>query len=530
MSLRMDRANQVRQILSTRGLTLYRVCQQSAEIFGRSSRFYVPHNLYYDVGNPPLIPTIHQMIALSHITNYRLYDWLAVFGFDLDKISKLRLLIPRPGTTLVDPVVYDTHAWIPWFAERPKAGPVPPIAPLGQFLASATPRRSGELLARSERRFLYGKVGEGDVHAFPHLAPGSIFRVDELRSEELVSDAKNSAERRFFLVEHGFGFTCSQLVVLGKDRIVLHSPQRHCAQLELRLGREARIIGVVDAEIRPITCHQTVRMPHCSAAPPKSQPLFAPNLQTNLKDLLRSSRLRLGLSFRDASGMSRWIASTLSDQLYFAAPSTLSDYETLLAPPRHIQKIITLCVLYCIDFQGFLRACGLPLDQNGHEPIPDELVPRQVPNRSPAPHIPNGQEGAQEDGGFLDSLTKQWEEVPLFLRHSLNELTGIKNFSFSDVFWVGGDEAPIHPLLINATFVAVNRRVKNPAQSKTACEPPLCLILKRDGSYMCGCCALNQGNLVVRSYRGGSCGTQQFRNGIDAEIIGRVTTILRRLL
>ena len=73
MSLRMDRANQVRQILSTRGLTLYRVCQQSAEIFGRSSRFYVPHNLYYDVGNPSLIPTIHQMLALSHVTNYRLY-------------------------------------------------------------------------------------------------------------------------------------------------------------------------------------------------------------------------------------------------------------------------------------------------------------------------------------------------------------------------------------------------------------------------------------------------------------------------
>jgi len=49
----MDRAEQVRQILSTRGLTLYRVSQQSAEIFGRSSRFHVPHNLYYDIEIPP---------------------------------------------------------------------------------------------------------------------------------------------------------------------------------------------------------------------------------------------------------------------------------------------------------------------------------------------------------------------------------------------------------------------------------------------------------------------------------------------
>jgi hypothetical protein len=89
---------------------------------------------------------------------------------------------------------------------------------------------------------------------------------------------------------------------------------------------------------------------------------------------------------------------------------------------------------------------------------------------------------------------------------------------------------PSHPLLIDATFVVVNRRVKNPAQPKTACEPPLCLLLKRGGSYLCGCCALHQGNLVVRAYPGGRLATQQFRNGIDAEVIGKVTAIVRRLL
>jgi hypothetical protein len=123
----------------------------------------------------------------------------------------------------------------------------------------------------------------------------------------------------------------------------------------------------------------------------------------------------------------------------------------------------------------------------------------------------------------------QWEEVPFFLRYSLNELTGLKNFSPSDVFWVGGDKAPSYPLLINATFIVVNRRVKNPVQSKTACEPPLCLPLKRDGSYVCGSCILHQGNLVFRAYPGGRLTTQQFKNGIDAEVIGQVTTILRRI-
>ena len=486
--------------------------------------------MYYDVGNPSLIPTIHQILALSHITNYRLYDWLVVFGFDLDQISRLQLLIPRQRTTLLDSSVYDLYAWVPWLAERIKEGQVPPIAPLGQFLGAAEPRRARELLALNKRRSLYAKVGEEDMHAFPHLAPGSIVRVDERRSKELLSDGKNNAEGRIFLVEYGFGFTCSRLVVLEKDRIMLDSPQRNCAQLELRLGREARILGVVDAEIRPITCHQTIGMPHRSAALSKPQPLFAPNVQTNLKDLLRNSRLRVGLSFREASGMSRWIASTLSDEHYFAAPSTLSDYETLSAPPRHIQKIITLCVLYCIYFREFLRAAGLPLDHEGRDPIPDELVPRQLPKRSHS-RVPSEEESRQRHG-LLDSLMKLWEEVPLFLRHSLNELTGLKNFSLSDAFWVGGDKTPSHPLLINATFVAVNRRVKKPAQStaKVVREAPLYLLLKRDGSYLCGCCTLQQGSLVVHAHPGGPLGTHQFRNGIDAEVIGQVTTVLKRTL
>ncbi len=527
----MNRAEQVRQILAGKSLTLYRVSQLSAQIFGRSSRFYVPHNLYYDVADSSLTPTIHQMLTLSHITNYRLCDWLAVFGFDLDVIPQLRLLISRQRTTLLDSSVYDTHAWIPWFAERP-AGPTPPIAPLGQLLASAPPRRAADLLALSKKTFLYGKVGDADVFAFPHLAPGSIVRVDAGRSEELWSDTTGNAGRRLFFVEHGFGCTCSQLIVLAKDRVMLHSLLRPCAEIELKLGAEARILGVIDAEIRAVMLHQDTRVPRSSTAIPNPRLSRAPAAQTDLKDLLRGSRARVGLSFREASSVSRLIAGLLSDELFFTAASTLSDYETLSVPPRHIQKTIALCVLYGIDFLQFLRAAGIPLDQAGREPMPDELVPRQGPNRIHELHVTAEEESLRGQGGFLSSLMKQWEEVPLFLRHSLKELTGLKNFSRSDVFWVGGDRTPIHPWLINATFVAVNRRIKRPVQStgKAVCEQPLYLILKRDGMYLCGRCTLDEGKLIVHSYPGGPFGIRQFRNGADAEVVGQVTTILRRIL
>lgn len=529
----MDKTLQVREILRTRGLTLYNVSRRSAELFGRSSPFYVPHNWYYRLARTFSIATIYQVLALSQITNFRLFDWLAVFGFDLDAISRLRLLIPRQQTTILDATVYDTHAWIPWFSERPRTtAPTSSIAPLGRLLTRAAPKRARDLLALNKRRFLYAIVGARDSYALPYFVPGSIVRADARRVEELLLSRNPNGEGPFFLVEHDLGWTCSRLIRLGKHRGLLHCPQRPCAERELLIGRDARILGVIDAEIRLLGRDRRSRgMMAKSAALGQPQFEHRPGEQTSLPDLLRQSRRGVELSFREASTISRWIADTLSDDLYFAAASTLSDYETLSTPPRHIEKIITLCLLYCIGFEQFLRASGFPLGQAGREPIPDALVPRHAPGRNHALPI-IGQNDVPEPGGFLAALANQWEEVPLFLRSSLDEITGLKDFSLSDVFWMGGDEGQRHPLLRNALFVVVNRRARKPpaATGNAICEQRLHLLLRRDGSYLCGRCTLDQGHLVVHGYPGGPVGTQRFRDGIDAEVVGRITTILRGLL
>jgi hypothetical protein len=528
----MHRAERVRQILATRSLTLYSVSQQSAQIFGRSSRFYVPHNLYYDVAVPSFIPTIHQLLALSRITNYRLFDWLAALGCDLEQIPRLRLLIRRQRTTLLDSSVYDTFTWVPWFAGTTTGASVPPIAPLRQFLSTASPKRATELLALNKRKFLYGKVGEADLYALPFLAPGSVVRVDPARTERALLSPGTNPESPFFFVEYAAGFTCSRLAVLGKDRILLRSPQGRCAERELHLGRDARILGTIDAEIRPIVDTCGARQIPGPIGPRRPQFHRSSNSQTTLRELLRTRRIRVGFSFREASIASQLIAETLSDASYFTAPSTLSDYETLSEPPRRIQKVITLCALYGIEFREFLRISGLPLDQEGRHPLPDELVPRTVPSGNHVLRNTSDEGSDHGPSGLLDRLVQQWEEIPLFLRHSLAELAGLKKFSLSDVFWVGGETMPIHPLLINATFVAVNRRVKKPVSSVTEafCAQPIYLILKRNGSYVCGHCTLEETNLIVHTYPGNPFGAQRFRNELDAEVVGRVTAVLRRLL
>jgi hypothetical protein len=524
-------AERVRRILSSRGLTLYRVSRQSADIFGRLSPSFIPHSLYYDLAASSLSPSIQQVLALSRITKYRLSDWLAVFGFDPDAIPRLQCMVPRNRTVILDSSVYDTECWIPWFAEKPASEFPEMTAPLGQFLVPGVPVRARELLPPGEARFLYAKVGREDFLAFPDIGPGSIVRIDTGRAKEVPSLAKNHSDNRIFLIEHDLGFACTRLSSLGNNRITLRSPQLPFSPGELILDKEFRILGVLDAEIRPLPPRASIPTPFVASTFRRPQRLPPVDSQMSLKQLIRRSRVRAGLSFREASQLTRSIAQRLADPLYFAAASTLSDYETLAAPPRRIHKIMTLCALYSIGFWDFLRASGVSLEGMGREPMPDELVPRELPLGARKVDAATGETlGRKRSNGFWGILLKRWQEIPLFLRKSLGEITRVPNFSVSDVFWVGADPSPIHPWLENAEFVAVNRRVKNPVpwRGTTFWEQPLYLLLARDGRYLCGCCTLERGFVIVHPYPEKVFSPRAFRNGTDAEVMGQVTAILRR--
>jgi hypothetical protein len=528
----METADRVRQILSTKGLTLYRVSQRSAEIFGRSSSYFIPQHLYFDLATEGLIPSIHQLLALSQISNYQLCDWMAIFGFRLDDIPRLQLGIPWRRTVLLDSSVYDEDQWTPWFSERLPDSPIPAIAPLGQLLKLGTPRRARDLLALNRRRFLYAKIGREDVYAFPTLAPGSIARIDVRRIPDLLFVPGPAPNKNIFLVENGPILNCGHLRIIDKNRIVLCSIAFPFTQVELTLGRGARILGLIDAEIRPMIFHPVSEISAGAPTSSRTTPAITVESRGGLQQLLRTSRIRVGLSFRESSALSRSIAGTLADQMYFTAAGTLSDYEGFSSPPRHIQKVISLCILYCIDFWTFLRAGDLPLDVLGHDPLPDEMIGRVGPARNQTfDDVASTKRLGRASGRFLSTLIDQWEELPLFIKNALPTLTRLKDFSLSDIFWVGGKQDSAHPCLMGATFVAVNRRVKTPVQStaRTAWEQPLYILLKRDGSFLCGPCTLQQDVLIVHSHSDRPHSALRLRNGIDAEVIGQVTAIFRRL-
>jgi len=504
------------------------VGQRSAETFGRSSPYYLPHNLYYSLDDPLLCPKIEQFVALSQLTNYRLYDWLAVFGFHLDQISRIQPLLTRTRTAFLDSTLYDENAWIPWFTQRTADAAIPSIAPLSLLLSPTAPKRAKELLEFRRKEFLYARVGEHDLLAFPDLLPGSVIRIDT-RSAQLPSDSTTAPTLQIYLVEHNSQLFCGRLQWAGKDRLTLCSSQFPFAQLELGRASAAQVHGVVDAEIRPLS-RQPLDCRTWESAIVTSTTVVRPAVgaQSGLKYLLRSSRIRTGLTFREASRLSRTIAQSLGDEQYFSAAGTLSEYETLDHPPRHVQKIISLCTLYSIPFWEFLRAAGLPIESAAGDPIPDELVPRPVPQTD---HFPSRLKGEEEHSGFLQTVIEPWAEIPLFARHSLAVASGLKNLSISDVFWVGGDPNPIHPYLANATLAVINRRMKKPARSaaRMLWDQPLYVLLRRGGSFLCGVCTLHDDLLVVHPYPERPFVPRTFRNELDAEVIGQVTAIVRHL-
>jgi hypothetical protein len=517
-------AERVQRILATRNLTLSQVSREIGLRYAQIPHYFVPHNFYYYLGLPGYSPRIEQVLALSRISKYRFADWLTVFGFRLDDISWLQTEMPSTRTALLDQTTYDRAAWIDWFRDAARSSDQPAVAPVAQLLTPGHPRRVDSLLAPEPSPFFYARVGRQDAFAFPDLLPGSIVRADTRGINELLMSMQSKRSERLFLVEYGHGLVCCRLHAKTKGSVTLRAESLPFAQTELRLGSEARILGALDWELRPYTVPQP-EVPLASMQFLKPQRPPAAKTGPGLREFLERARLRSALSFREASEKSRWIAKALREERYFCAPGSLTNYETGPRLPVHIHKILSVCILYSIGFWELLAAAGLNVDDSSHEPIPDELVGRDTTD---SPQIANRD---NKRTGFLSSLMAEFQEIPLFLVHSLSTVVGLSRLSLRDVFWTGGRTVSLHPYLRDTIFVSVNRRIKKPVflKRKSLWEQAVYILLLRDATYLLAGCSLEGSTLIVHPFADGYFRPQMLRNGVDAEVVGKVTASFRRL-
>jgi transcriptional regulator with XRE-family HTH domain len=515
-------AEKVQAILDSKELTLYRVSQESIELYGRSSPFFLPHNLYYDLRTGSFTPSIHQISALSRISGYRVVDWLRVFGYILEDITRLQVEVPSKRTIVLDTSLTDSNEWIPWLDNRAVGVSIPSIAPMARLLKSASGQRIGFLKNPNARSFLYAKVGTEDALAFPDLAPGSIVRVNPDVADSARGETSSISDR-IFLVEHSQGFCCCRISTLDDGAILLFDNRLRHARVELHTPREAKIWGSVDFEFRPLLHTAEPKVPKDLARRWRPQPLPS---SKNFGQLLKTTRKRRNLSVRDAARMSRTIADVLKNGRYKISPSSLSDYELRNVAPRDFHKIITLCSIYGLQFESVMRRIGIDLADAGAESMPDRYLSRGEP-----PVSAKSAAGDEVRTGFLERLLEDWQDVPFFLRHSFEYFSGPGHVSWDDFFWVGGDDDPLHPYLVNALVVMVNRRRKTPLYfgSKPLWQQPIYIVLKRDGSHLAGCCGVENGALVVHPYTRDYRRDEEYRLHRDAEVVGQIVAIARRI-
>ncbi|MBI3476420.1 MAG: hypothetical protein HY010_11865 [Acidobacteria bacterium] len=518
--------DRVKAILQGKGLTLYQCSQKTRNLYGRSSPYFVPHNLYYDIGIGTFSPSLHQLFALSKVSGYNFNDWLRVFGFRPEDIARLQVLLSAKRTLLLDSSLDDPEGWIPWVRNKPGNVRAPGISPLGRLVELAPSRRLRSIARTYKSNFVYVKIGREDALAFPDLLPGSIVRADTRVTQEMFSSGHGTDSKPLFLIQHSNGLNCCRLQTVGKNRVMPLCGQLPYAQIELQLHEEARVLGILDLEIRPLLKAEQPQVPTELAK--HWRPLALRWDDTKLTNLLRAARLRAALSFREASAMSRRVAAELGDEQYFAAAGSLSDYEARDVPPRHAHKAITLCAIYGLQFVTFLKSIGLRLEDAGREPIPDRLLPRKV---SAASRGIVDETDEPPENGFLGNLLRQSGHVPWFLRESLSDLSGLNGLSLRDFFWVGGESNPLHPLLINGLLVILNRHRKKPIyfRSKPLWQQPVYVLLRRNGTYTCGCCSLENRMLVIHPFSANYQPQEQLRNHDDAEVVGEIVAIARTL-
>jgi hypothetical protein len=490
-------------------------------------RCRIPRNFHNDLVTTALSPDIFQLFTLSAVSGYRLADWFALFGFSPEETPHLQLSLPAKRTALVSGTRYQSQPELRFFA--PPGWSAPSVCPLAQFLRTLEVQRISQAPSAEHESSLYARVGREDAFAFPDLLPGSLVRVDTQNPERWLPARIGTVSHTVFVVEHAQGLVCCRLRCVNEERFAPQASELPYAQVPLEFGSEARLLGVVDLELRRLSRTgrtETPEIPPELATFWKPEPLAAER-KKDLGGWIRAARARSGLHLREASSQSARIAELLEDSRYFIARGSLSAYERLERPPRHVHKVISLCALYGLALETFLEKLGLPLAQSGHDPFPNDLF-----SQSSSPPLLRARKSATLPfaPSSLADLVAQSQNVPPFLASALRQ-TGESVRSVHDIFWVGGSPGSFHSRLQAPLFAAVDRRQKRPKPTGQLPSPDesIFILLRRDGRFLCGRTVFEGRDLLVQPFSDGVSKPVRLRNRVDAEVVGQVVGVIRRV-
>ena len=245
---------------------------------------------------------------------------------------------------------------------------------------------------------------------------------------------------------------------------------------------------------------------------------------------LRKIRNRLGITTREVQELSRVIATENLDPEYFISHARLIQVENDQSTPS-IYKLFSLSVIYHLKFADLLQLFGVDVQKLAQRQIETQLqhthlTPVEVFDRERSISFP-----VRFDRGFevtktnlLSRMIEVWGEVPVPLIEHFDVRHSMYGF-------IGLDDLTLYPLLRPGSFVQIDQRIKKilPFKRRTEYDRPIYFVELRDG-YACSWCELQDSQLILIPHPLSPCPTRQFKNGTEAEVIGRVTGVAMRVV
>jgi hypothetical protein len=525
------RVRRLKALLETLDLTMYHISQvTSRPPFGKGTRAHIRDAFYAELDSGQT-PDIHQVAALARITGHRFIDWLALFGYHVSDLLKLQLEFLTDRTVLLPNVIYDPLVMVPWVRRLDPHADLDHTQPLAMLIDAMGYEPIGALDKLNRKRYLYARIGKRDDMLRSRLAAGSIVRVDP--TQTTVAPVGVHGHRPIYLVQHLGGLCCCYVEKLDEHHIVLLPDDGASHFMRCRVGAEAVILGTVDTELRPLSQHPA------DPPPPRDKyqgshrmRLFesSPDLQAGPGAFARLSRERLGICFREAQGMTRQLAKRFEDKHYNVALGSLSDAETQNILPRHIPKILSLCVVYGMDMWQYLRAGSVAVDELDGTPIPAQYLTDEETAINGVPLAPSGP-SSDATVTATEMIMNRLGEIPFFLLRFFGDLIGQEQLSLDDVYVWGQRERALHPLLQGAILLIVNRRQRRVPDARmrlSLSQRPLFLIRTPSGQLLSGMCAVDGDVLLVQPHNASRTPVLSFQSR-DVEVIGRISAVIRSI-
>lgn len=522
-------SRRLKAFLRSLDMTVYQISQvTSRPPFGKGTRAYIRDALYAEIESGQT-PDIHQLAALAKITGYRLVDWLSLFGYQVHEISRLQLELHTEHTIVLPSTIYDPLVLTPWIRKFDPGIDLERTQSLVNVIDTMAHAPLGALDRSNRRRFLYARVGRRDDMLRPRLAAGSIVRVDPA----CTTVEPPGGPRSMYLVQHHSGLLCCYVELQDDRHVILLPDELSSRVMRCRLGTEVNILGKIDLELR----HLQTALPNLSKPLREERHNGHARLANTATErcvgagiYARTMRERIGLSFREAQTMTHQIAAYFDDSRYRIALGSLSDAETYEGLPRHISKIISLCIAYGMDLWQYLRAGGVAVDELDGAAIPRQFLEDEeaTVDRSPLTTTPGGCPGSNHNEA-TKFVVEQLGEMPFFLLPSAGSIIGQDQLSLDDVYIWGRREPVLHPLLHRALVLLVNRRqrrVQDARAHASTAERPLFLVRTPDRRYLAGMCAVDGGTLLVRPHSASRMPVLSYP-ARDVVVIGRISAVLR---